>query len=56
MNERLYYNFPDNGCKHEKYSKSKCEWEMNGKQKYNYIMECDKCHMLAETPAEFVTK
>lgn len=48
MND-LYYNFPENGCTHTSFSKSICEWEKDGKKKSNYIMECDKCHALAET-------
>jgi hypothetical protein len=49
LNNDMYYNFPDNGCSHDKYEESKCEWESDGNEKYNTIRECCACHGLAET-------
>lgn len=54
MNNDMYYDFPKNNCNHEKYSESKCEWEVDGKKKYNTIRECDSCNELAETKVKIV--
>lgn len=54
MKNDMYYEFPDNGCNHEKYSESKCEWEVHGKKKYNTIRECAECSGLAETNVKIV--